>query len=92
MWIGLLEEVGDMLEVDKLVINQGDVMLLYTDGITEALDPQEEMYSDEKLMQVFKELGHLPPEEIKGGIINSLDGYNCTDDVTLLVLKRRGNA
>ena len=57
-------------------------------GELEATDEKEEMYSDEKLVKIFKQLGHLSPEEIKEGILESLQGYNCKDDVTIMILKR----
>lgn len=88
MWIGLMDEIGDLLQVDDLTLNPGDVMLLFTDGIPEAVDKQEEMFSDEKLMALLKDLGHLTPEEIKDGILKALKGYTCEDDVTMLILKR----
>ena len=88
MWIGIVDEIGDMLEVHQLSLNPGDVMLLYTDGITEATDEKKEMFSDTKLLKVFKEHGHLHPDEIKNGIIKSLQGYHCDDDVTMMVIKR----
>ena len=88
MWIGLLEEIGDMLEVDQLGLNSGDVMFLYTDGITEATDIDEKMYSEKELLKNLKKLGHLSPEEIQDGILKSLHGYQWSDDVTMLILKR----
>ena len=91
LWIGLMGEIGDMLEVSQLFLNPNDVMLLYTDGITEAIDEDKKMFSDEKLQRVFKDLGHLPPEEIKNGILKALDNYTCDDDVTLMILKRKSH-
>ncbi|MCP4604624.1 MAG: SpoIIE family protein phosphatase [Proteobacteria bacterium] len=88
MWIGVLEDIKNMLPVDHLTLNERDVMLLYTDGIAESTDDNNKMYSDQKLVDVFKDLGDKPIEGIKQGILNSLNGYSCEDDVTFMVLKR----
>ncbi|MCP3682340.1 MAG: SpoIIE family protein phosphatase, partial [bacterium] len=88
MWIGIMEDIKNMLPVEHLTLNERDVMLLYTDGITEAVNNNKEMFSDDKLVDVFKTLGDKPIEGIKQGILNFLNGYTCDDDVTFMVLKR----
>ncbi len=84
----MAEEIGDVLELDQLALHPGDVMLVNTDGITEATDTQGQMYSDKKLADIFEGLGTQPVEEIRAGILGSLEGYTCKDDVTPLLIKR----
>ena len=72
MWIGILDDISGMLEVDQLTLEPADVMLLYTDGIPEATDRNGEMFTDEKLIKVFKGLGKKHVKEIKDGILDSL--------------------
>ncbi|MDM8551086.1 SpoIIE family protein phosphatase [Desulfobacterales bacterium HSG2] len=92
MWIGIVDDIEEMLEDDVLALNPGDVMLLYTDGITEATrkdrGTQFEMFGDDRLRKVFRKLGNRTAEEIRTGIIEALQDYNWEDDVTMLVLKR----
>jgi serine phosphatase RsbU (regulator of sigma subunit) len=88
MWLGLIDEITHALYIDHLILNPGDTMLLYTDGITEAMDSNQQMYSEEKLALLFQNLGHLSPAEIKHRIIHSLENYSCHDDITLLIIKR----
>lgn len=88
MWIGMLDDIEHLLDRGSIKLEKGDIMLLYTDGVSEAMDQDQEMYSDEKLIRVFTESGHLSLEEIKQGILDSLEGYACDDDVTLLLLKK----
>ena len=87
-YIPIIIVIQDMLDMNQLTLKPGDVMFLYTDGITEATDDKGEMYSDEKLGEVFKKLAHLPPVEIKNGILESLNNYICEDDVTMMILKK----
>lgn len=88
MWIGIFREIRDTLTVEDLSLNPGDIMLLYSDGITEAFDKKREMFSKKKLVQVFKNSAAFSTEEIKNNILKELDGYDHRDDVTLVVLRR----
>ena len=97
MWIGIVDEIDGMLTDNTVKLNVGDTALLFTNGITEAWrkesvkderDPEEDMYGQERLIRVFTETGDRSPEEIKNAILDSLTGYTCADDITMVVLKR----
>ncbi len=49
---------------------------------------KEEMYGGERLIKQFRELGEKSAEDIKKGILQSMEGYKRSDDVSLVVLKR----
>jgi len=89
MWIGIVDDLKGMVENDKLALHSGDTMLLFSDGITEALDEDGNMYSEEKLSSILQELGEESPEFIKSKILKSLEKYTCNDDVTFVILKRK---
>lgn len=69
----------------------GDLLVLYSDGITEAFNPSLEMYGLERLKSVISKKRHLSPEEIKNEILSDLrvhqQGENTNDDITLVVVK-----
>ncbi|MCP4108754.1 MAG: SpoIIE family protein phosphatase, partial [Desulfobacteraceae bacterium] len=91
MWIGLLDDIDELLNDDFFTMNPGDVLLLFTDGITEALrkkTDEKEMFGDDKLRDIFHSLGHRSTEEIKQGVLDSLKDYDRKDDVTMVVVKR----
>jgi serine phosphatase RsbU (regulator of sigma subunit) len=96
MWLGLMDNIRGIPRDDEFVMQSGDVMLLYTDGITEArvedfIENKEivsNMYGADRLKKVFIEYGGRDVMEIKRGILESLTGYKCRDDVTLLVIKK----
>jgi len=90
-WIGLIDDIKGMLEDDELALNPGDTMLLFTDGITESWkkgSDRRDMFGDEQLKNIFCGLGNCSTEEIKNGILNSLEDYDSDDDITMLILKR----
>jgi len=92
IWIGIMEDINGMVNDSNLELHVEDVMLLYTDGITEATisssAAKEEMYGEEKLLSMLKRFGNETTDEIQSQILNSLEGFNQQDDVTLLIIKR----
>ena len=69
----------------------GDLLVLYSDGITEAFNPDTEMYGAERFKALISENRHLTPAEIKAEILNDLRAYqrgeSTSDDITLVVAK-----
>jgi serine phosphatase RsbU (regulator of sigma subunit) len=99
MWLGVMDDIADYMTDDSLVLGIDDIMLVYTDGITEArakgdstqgMGRPPEMFGVERLGDIFKSLGRLSVEDIKNGILDALREYHCNDDVTMVVLNRRG--
>ncbi len=72
--------------------NPGDVMVIYTDGITEARSPHDEEYGEERLKaQLTLNHAKLRAEKIRDAIVDDLQafigGAAVRDDQTLLVIK-----
>ena len=94
MPLGLLPtEAGTTYYGEEVPWHPGDVLALYSDGITEAENPEEEMYGEERLKQIFSDSASLSPSEIKDAILADLETYRqgkpAEDDVTLVVAKWR---
>ncbi len=79
---------------DPMEMEPGDTMLLYTDGITESRskgaheDSGTDLFGDDRLTEILHRAGERSGKEIRTEILNSLEGYKCVDDVTVVVLKR----
>ena len=69
----------------------GDVVVLYTDGITEAMNVREEMFGEERLYDVIRQLKGLSAEEILAKILTTVKeftgDYPQSDDITLMVVR-----
>ena len=69
----------------------GDLLVLYSDGITEAFNPNAEMYGFERFKALISQKRHLSPEEIKTEILSDLQAHqqneSANDDITLVVAK-----
>lgn len=77
----------------KLKLQSGDVLMLYTDGITEALNPSEALYGEKRLMQFLQQNGHRPVQEIITKIHDELVQYTgqpqFSDDLTIVLFRVR---
>ncbi len=75
----------------ETVLESGDSLVLYTDGVTEAMDADDQQYRLEHLARIVADNPTASPEEICGLVVQSVESYRShpqQDDVTLLVLRR----
>jgi sigma-B regulation protein RsbU (phosphoserine phosphatase) len=72
-------------------LNAGDIIVLYTDGITEAENAQQDMYGEERLYEMIRASRKLPAAEIINAILESVrtfcGDYAQSDDITLMVIR-----
>ncbi len=95
-----LETTGQILgpfpdekyRTENILINKGNVLLLYTDGVTEARDETGEMFDEVRLKEILKENHFRTPKEISQLILNKLFSFEKpnphSDDKTLVIIKR----
>jgi sigma-B regulation protein RsbU (phosphoserine phosphatase) len=86
-----------LYEQQTVMIEPGEVVVLYTDGITEAADPSSEMVSEdlfgvEKLMDVVRDKASGSAREIQVAILEAIADHTNNspqfDDITLVIIKR----
>lgn len=70
----------------------GDAIVLYTDGVTEAMDTAANLFSDQRLHTLLARVNHASPEEIVRTMVNEVNTYASgapqSDDITALVVRR----
>ncbi|GEM_PF-1025810 len=85
------EMLLNSLQEFKFTLNKGDILLLYTDGVTEAMNPFLEEYGIDRLKSVFANSVELSAEEIvtkiRLSVLDFVAGSPLSDDLTVLVLK-----
>jgi sigma-B regulation protein RsbU (phosphoserine phosphatase) len=73
-------------------LQPGDVLCLYTDGITEAMNTRRQLFDEERLMEVLRHTHYLPPEQIVRRILDAVSSFSAgapqNDDITMVVIKR----
>jgi sigma-B regulation protein RsbU (phosphoserine phosphatase) len=87
--IGLME--GFRVRLEQVTLASGDVLVLYTDGVTEAMSTDGDQWTLEGLSEVVRANHGLAPEELVQKILQGLNQFTnaapLTDDVTLVVTK-----
>jgi serine phosphatase RsbU (regulator of sigma subunit) len=76
--------------VEERQLNLGDTLLLYTDGVTEAFDFEEEEFGEERLVETLRQHRDLPPKELLDAIagrVRQFSPQEQADDITLIVAK-----
>ncbi|MBL7974948.1 MAG: serine/threonine-protein phosphatase [Candidatus Kapabacteria bacterium] len=74
-----------------VVMEKGDVLLMFTDGVNEAMDEDNKEFGDDRLKGVLCDHAHLSSNEILNVIVRDIKQHAGkapqSDDITLLVIK-----
>jgi sigma-B regulation protein RsbU (phosphoserine phosphatase) len=88
---GAAEKFAELLEEHSVTLGIGDVVVLYTDGITEAMNPGSDLFGDARLGRIVEEHGHLASGELRERILREIEafvgGADQHDDMTMILLK-----
>jgi serine phosphatase RsbU (regulator of sigma subunit)/HAMP domain-containing protein len=94
--IGLGLEKGSLFD-QKIVevpveLNQNEIIILYTDGVTEAMNPNNEEFGEQRLIESIQSTRNKPVAEIGKTVISDITEYISGqaqhDDITMVILKR----
>ena len=87
----VLSEIAEY-EQETTQLCSGDVVLFYTDGVTETVNPDEELYGEERLEAVATRVKGESADQICQAIYNDVIEFQGEaqqfDDLTLMVLKK----
>lgn len=88
--LGTRLEIGEFGE-ETISYESGDILILYTDGITECSNSDEEMFGEERLAEIIQTYSHLHAKELAAKIEESTNAFSngkeIQDDYTILVVK-----
>lgn len=83
------------IEEQYVEISDGDILVFYTDGVTEAVNDNLEEFGEQRLQDVIAAArdgtASMVVDEIIDAVYNFLDNLPQTDDLTLIVVKRIAN-
>jgi serine phosphatase RsbU (regulator of sigma subunit) len=76
----------------KFHLDEGDLLIVYSDGLTDAENPQEEMFGEERLMEIIQREApggsRAVEQTILKGIADFTQSMPQTDDITLVVVEK----
>ncbi|MDA2934307.1 SpoIIE family protein phosphatase [Acidobacteria bacterium AH-259-D05] len=80
-------------ESSPLELNPGDVLVVYSDGVTEAANHEGEMFGEERLLKIIKSHALAGAKVLKEKILEGIDqfteGMSQTDDITFLLIEAK---
>ena len=84
-------QFSSCLAEKSIPVKSGDVLLLYSDGLTEAMNSKHQLFDQSRLESALKESAHFPAEKIVERITLRLDEFVQSeephDDVTMVAIK-----
>src|SRR5258705_11587682 len=82
------------ISVERLTLKQEDMLVIYTDGITEAMNPSREQFGEGRLLAAIKRYGHLTAQEFSQELDREIHEFTAgaphNDDITLVAIKAEG--
>jgi serine phosphatase RsbU (regulator of sigma subunit) len=79
-------------ETTPLNLDSGDLLVVYSDGVTEAMNPQDEMFGEERLLELIRGYAVQGCEFVRSKILEEIkkftEGMDQTDDMTLLLVRK----
>jgi serine phosphatase RsbU (regulator of sigma subunit) len=91
--IGLIDDISSYCKEIPIELNSGDTLILYTDGVTEAVNSAEDFYGLDRFVSVCRKLHGKTAAEIKGALIQDIRRFignkSLYDDISLVVINQR---
>jgi phosphoserine phosphatase RsbU/P len=88
--LGIVE--GMEYQEETVTLADGEMLVLYTDGISEAMNAQKELLGDERLMEICAEQHGQPAGAVRDAILAAVAKHQgaepAADDMTVLVIRR----
>ncbi len=78
---------------DNVQLARGDQLLMFTDGITEAMDSSDQLYGEQRVLELFQSEPEASPESVVANTLASVEDFagdaEQADDITILVIEYR---
>jgi serine phosphatase RsbU (regulator of sigma subunit) len=87
LWLGIKANAEGSFTTSQLRLGKGDVLVLHTDGVTEAMRDGA-LFDTEGMRNVLRAAKGKTAREILDGVLGALEGFELKDDATLLVIRQ----
>ena len=90
--LGLFEQAT--WEEETVKLHPGDIVIAFSDGVSEALNEAGEEYTDQRLIEAVQDHEGAPPQDLLKGLVADVRRFcgaaTATDDVTIVVVRYEG--
>jgi len=90
-WLGAIRDVGRVMSDNTMKLEEGDIMVLYTDGITEARDANKKQFELERVLEIVEKEREAPADTIRDKVLDSVRTWigegPQEDDLTIVVIR-----
>lgn len=87
------EAYTSIIKEETIPVEEGDVFVFYTDGVTEAMNTDREIFGEKRLIEIIANNSTLPPQRIEERIIEAVGDFSGEapqhDDFTMVIVKIR---
>ncbi len=93
VYLNLKKDISQAVKNSYLELGYGDVMVLYTDGLTEARDPNGDLLDIGRFLKIIQKHARCQPQTMQARIMADVlawCGNERGDDMTLVIVKRKG--
>ena len=91
--LGVMEDFS--FQSKRVVLNKGDAIFIYSDGVTEAMNSRHELFSEERLEGELGRLKGLPVGDIVAGVMEKIREFSQdepqADDITMMIIQYNGS-
>lgn len=88
---GYERQFAELLEEHRLAVRPGDVAVLFTDGVSEAMNEEDDLFGEERIARLLEEDGAASCEALHDRILRDVDAFVGTadqhDDMTMVLLR-----
>ncbi len=88
---GIEEKFAQILEESTLPLETGDLVALFTDGVTEAMNEASDLFGEERLGRTLTEWIHLSSDDLKLRVLSDVEAFAGAaeqhDDMTIVLLR-----
>ena len=88
--LGLFEDWN--CSVEEVALSPGDTLVVFSDGVTEAMSDAGELFGEERLVEAVRQHNHLPVPELLDALVHTVEmfsGRKQEDDLTFVVARAR---
>jgi len=89
-FLGMFESAS--YESRTLLLNKGDILVVYSDGLTDAEDPDGKMFGEKRLLEIVRRDAPMGSLAVKQSLLKTIDdftqGIPQTDDITFVVVEK----